>query len=92
MFVTNDEVRIFNLIDQRAARYGYGVRQLTPDQSGILYRVVLSTPEYKHDKMITIFKDAIEQTLSENKLADAIAMNVDRELGDGNSGPFGRSA
>jgi hypothetical protein len=87
-----DAVRLFNLIDQQAAQYGFGVQKIEPNLDGISCRVELSSPEGKRGKTITIFRDAIEQTIRENKLAAAIAQNVDWELSEGNAGAIARSA
>jgi hypothetical protein len=90
--MTQDEVRLFGLIDQRAAQYGYGVQRIEPNPDGVSYRVELSSPEGKRSKTMTIFRDAIDQTVRENSLAAAIAQNIDRELAEGNAGAISRSA
>jgi hypothetical protein len=84
--VTPEEVRLSNLIDQRAAQRGYGVQRIEPSPDGGFYTVELSSPEGKRTKNIVIFRDAVEQTVIENRLADAIAQNIDRELSEANSG------
>ena len=84
--MTPEEVRLSNLIDQRAAQYAYGVQRIEPSPDSSFYKVELTSPERKRTKSIVIFRDAVEQTARENRLADAIAQNIDRELSEGNSG------
>jgi hypothetical protein len=84
--VTAEEVILSNLIDQRAAQHGYGVQRIEPSPDGSFYKVELTSPDSKRTKSIVIFRDAVEQTARQNRLVDAIAQNIDRELSEGNSG------
>jgi hypothetical protein len=53
---------------------------MEPNPDGTFYTVELSSPEGKHTKSVVIFRDAVEQTARDNRLVDAIAQNIDREL------------
>lgn len=82
-----DETRLFSLIDERAAQYGYGVSKLQSGGDDSVYTVELTSPANgKRAKRIVIFRDAVQQTVRENRLAPAIAQNIDNELDDGDSG------
>lgn len=86
--MTSDELRLFHLIDQRAARYRYGVRSISQDRGGTLYRVDLSSPDGRRDKILVVFRNAVEESIKRGMLADAISKNVEAELGSRN---YGRS-
>ncbi len=88
--MTQDEIVLFNLVDAYVARYGYGVSRIEADPGGAFHRVDLTNPERTGSKRLTVFADAVREAVHNRKLSDAIVLNLDSELRDGNGGTIGR--
>jgi hypothetical protein len=89
--MTQDEIVLFNLVDDYVAKkYRYGVSRIEADAGGTFHRVELTNPERDGFKCIMVFAESLRETVDSRKLSDAIILNLDSELRDDNGGAIGR--
>lgn len=84
--MTWEEVTLSHMIDERTAQYGYGVYKLEQELGGGANRVELSSTYARRNKILIIFRAAVQQSVEAGVLAAAVSKNIDRELAAGNCG------